>query len=66
MIYFEIVPNRSLTARSATAFYLSLVVIPLTVAVLFAMAGFWPILTVAGIEVAALGTGLWWSLRKKV
>lgn len=28
------------------------------------MAGFWPILTVAGIEVVVLGTALWWTMRK--
>lgn len=64
MIYFELVPNRSLTVRSAAVFYLSIVVTPLVVAVLFAMAGFWPILTVAGIEVVALGAALWWTMRK--
>jgi len=64
MTYFEIVPNRSLTVRSATAFYLSIVVVPLTVAIFFAIAGFWPILTIAGIEAIVLGTALWWTLRK--
>jgi len=28
------------------------------------MAGFWPILTVAGIEVVVLGAALWWTMRK--
>jgi uncharacterized membrane protein len=64
MTYFEIVPNRSLTVRSAAAFYLSIVVTPLAVAFCFAMAGFWPILTIAGIEVLVLGAALWWTLRK--
>jgi len=64
MVYFEIVPNRSLTTRSAAVFYLSIVVAPLVIAGLFAMAGFWPILTVAGIEVAVLAAALWWTLRK--
>ena len=64
MTCFEIVPNRSLTVRSAAAFYLSIVIAPLTVAIYFAMAGFWPILTIAGIEVLILGAALWWTLRK--
>jgi len=64
MTYFEIVPNRSLTIRSATAFYLSLIVAPLGIAIFFAIAGFWPILTIAGIEAIVIGTALWWTLRK--
>lgn len=64
MTYFEIVPNRSLTVRSAALFYLSIAATPLAVASLFAMAGFWPILTVAGIEVFVLGAALWWTMRK--
>ncbi len=64
MIYFEVVPNRSLTVRSAAVVYLSIVFTPLIVATLFAVAGFWPILTVAGVEAMALGAGLWWTLRK--
>ena len=64
MTYFEIFPNRSLTVRSAAVFYLSIVATPLAIASLFAMAGFWPILTVAGIEVVALGAALWWTMRK--
>ena len=64
MTFFEIVPNRSLTVRSATAFYLLIIVAPLTVAIVFAIAGFWPILTIAGIEVIVLGMALWWTLRK--
>jgi len=64
MVFFEIVPNRSLTVRSAAVFYLSIIVTPLAVATLFALAGFWPILTVAGVEVMVLGAALWWTLRK--
>lgn len=64
MIYFEVVPNRSLTVRSAAVVYLSIVFTPLIVATLFAVAGFWPILTVAGVEAVALGAALWWTLRK--
>jgi len=64
LTYFELVPNRSLTVRSAAVFYLSIVAITLAIAVFFAMAGFWPILTVAGIEMAVLGAALWWTMRK--
>ncbi|MFQ5635331.1 MAG: DUF2244 domain-containing protein [Gammaproteobacteria bacterium] len=64
MIFIEVVPNRSLTVRSAAVFYLSIIAMPLAIAGLFAMVGFWPILTVAGVEVLALGAALWWTLRK--
>lgn len=64
MVYFELVPNRSLTIRSAAVFYLSIIVAPLGVAGMTAMAGFWPISSVAGIEVVALGAALWWTMRK--
>ena len=64
MVCFELVPNRSLTARSATLSYLSIVAMPLVIASAFTVAGYWPILSFAGLEVAALGAGLYWSMRK--
>ena len=64
MVFFELVPNHSLTARSAVLFYLSIVAMPLVIASAFTMAGFWPILPFAGLEVAALGVALYWSMRK--
>ena len=64
MVFFELVPNRSLTTRSATLFYLSIVAMPLVLASVFTLAGFWPILPFTGLEVAALGGALYWSIRK--
>lgn len=37
---------------------------PLVIASAFTMAGFWPILPFAGLEVAILGGALYWSMRK--
>ena len=38
--------------------------VSLTVAVGFALAGYWPILPFAGLELLALGAALRWSLRE--
>lgn len=64
MVFFELVPNHSLTTRSAVLFYLSIVAMPLVIASAFTIAGFWPILPFAGLEVALLGCALYWSMRK--
>jgi uncharacterized membrane protein len=37
---------------------------PLVIASAFTIAGFWPILPFAGLEVALLGCALYWSMRK--
>lgn len=59
---FELAPNCSLTTRSALVFYLGIVAVSLSVAVVFAIAGYWPILPFAGLELLALGAALRWSL----
>lgn len=59
---FELAPNCSLTTASALVFYLGIVTVSLTVAVGFAIAGYWPILPFAGLELLALGAALRWSL----
>lgn len=61
---FELSPNCSLTKASALVFYLGIVTVSMTVAVGFALAGYWPILPFAGLELLALGVALRWSLRE--
>ncbi|MES2684766.1 MAG: DUF2244 domain-containing protein [Pseudomonadota bacterium] len=57
-------PNASLTARQAVFVLASVSFVALTIAVGFTLMGFWPILPFAGLELAALGTALWVSLRR--
>ncbi len=57
-------PNASLSVRQALLVLASVSFISLTVAVGFAVLGFWPILPFAGLELAALGAALWVSLRR--
>ena len=64
MHQFELSPNCSLTPRTALGFFLGITVVSLTVAGSFALAGYWPILPFAGLELAGLGTALWWSMRQ--
>lgn len=59
---FELTPNCSLTMASALVFYLGIGAVSLSVAVGFAIAGYWPILPFAGLELLALGAALRWSL----
>jgi uncharacterized membrane protein len=61
---FELSPNCSLTQGSALVFYLGIVTVSLAVAVGFAIAGYWPILPFAGLELLALGAALRWSLQQ--
>ena len=57
-------PNASLTPRQACWFMASVSAVALTVAGVFAAQGLWPILPFAGLELGALGTALWVSLRR--
>lgn len=61
---FELKPNCSLDARTATLFFVSILVVSLTIATGFAAMGFWPILPLAGLELAALGAALGASLKR--
>lgn len=54
MVSFELKPNNSLDAQSATYFYGSLVLTGMAIATLFAAQGFWPVLPFAGLELGAL------------
>lgn len=57
-------PNASLSVRQAAWVLASVSLVGLTVAVGFALIGFWMILPFAGLELAALGAALWVSLRR--
>lgn len=62
MHLFELSPNCSLTPRAALVFYFGIVAVSLTIAVGFAIVGYWPILPFAGLELLALGAALRWSM----
>jgi len=64
VLVFELSPNCSLSPRSATLFYASVVAVCLPVAVACAAAGFWPVLPFAGLELAGLAVALRLSLRR--
>jgi len=57
-------PNASLGPGQALLVMVSVSVVALTVAVGFALQGFWPILPFAGLELAALGAALWVTQRR--
>ncbi|MEJ2604057.1 MAG: DUF2244 domain-containing protein [Gammaproteobacteria bacterium] len=61
---FELRPNCSLDSRTATLFFVSILTVSMTIAGGFAAMGFWPILPMAGLELAALGLALRISLRR--
>lgn len=58
-----IAPNASLSWRQAVWFMLGISAISLGIGMAFAVLGFWVILPFAGLELAALGAGLYVSLR---
>lgn len=64
MHFFELRPNCSLTPRSATLFYLSILAVCLPVATAAAIAGFWPVLPFAGLELLGIGAALAISMRR--
>ncbi len=57
-------PNASLTPEQAVWFMASISVVGLSIAIVFALMGFWPVLPIAGLELAALGAALWVSVRR--
>ncbi|MCC7257198.1 MAG: DUF2244 domain-containing protein [Gammaproteobacteria bacterium] len=59
MHLIEIRPNCSLTPRTFTLFYVSVLAASLPVALACTVAGFWPVLPFAGAELV----GLWLALR---
>lgn len=56
---FVVRPNYSLSWRGTVAFFLGISTVSLTIAVLFTVAGAWPVLPFAGLELAALGAALY-------
>lgn len=58
-----IAPNASLSGRQALWFMLTISTVALGIGMAFAVMGFWVILPFAGLELAALGAGLYVSLR---
>ena len=56
---FVLRPNRSLSWRGSLVFFLSLFMISSFVAVSLAVMGFWLVLPFAGLEMIALGAGLY-------
>lgn len=56
-------PNASLTPRQGKIFFLSMCGVSFGIAGMLALQGFWVVLPFAGLEMAALGAGLWWSMR---
>jgi uncharacterized membrane protein len=57
-------PDQSSSWRTNKLMLLALAIPSLGAAILFALAGAWPILPLAGIELGALGTALYWVNRK--
>jgi uncharacterized membrane protein len=60
----ELVPNCSLTPRSARLFVGSLALVTFAVALLFAARGLWPILPFAGLEIGLLTWAVCASMRR--
>lgn len=60
----EVRPNCSLSWRGAVALYLWVCAISLSIALVFAWQGYWPVLPFAGLELAVLGGALWVSMRR--
>ncbi len=56
---FVLRPNRSLSWRGSLLFYFSLLIISSGIAIGLTLLGFWPVLPFAGLEMLALGIGLY-------
>lgn len=61
----ELAPHRSLTAREARWFVVTLCVPSLGIALWLTTRGFWPVLPFAGLELAALGAAVYVNLRAR-
>lgn len=59
-------PNASLSLEWAGVFFASMCIASFGIAGLFAWQGYWMVLPFAGLEMAALAAGLYWSLRANV
>lgn len=56
-------PNRTLTLRSMTVLFAGLTVVVLTIGIGFTLAGAWPVLPFAGLEMAVVGMVLYRLFR---
>ncbi len=56
-------PNRTLTLRGMTALFAGLTVVVLTIGIGFTLAGAWPVLPFAGLEMAVVGVVLYRLFR---
>ncbi|MCC5858797.1 MAG: DUF2244 domain-containing protein [Ectothiorhodospiraceae bacterium] len=61
---FVLRPNVGLYWRTTVRVYVITVIVTLTVALSFTLAGFWPILPFAGVELVALGVALYVTARR--
>jgi len=61
----ELLPNCSLTPRGAVAFFAGVASVSLTVAAMFVLSGYWPVLPFAGLELGLLGWALSASMRRR-
>ncbi|MCK8516913.1 DUF2244 domain-containing protein [Methylonatrum kenyense] len=59
--HFVLRPNCGVYWRTTLVVFIAIAVVSLSVATLFAFAGFWPILPFAGLELTALGVALYVS-----
>ena len=60
-----LIPNCSLTPRTALVFFAGIFAVSLTFALLFALKGLWPVLPFWGLEMVALGIALHLSLKRR-
>ena len=60
-----IAPHRSLTAREARWFMVTLSLPSLAIALWLTFAGFWPVLPFAGLELGAVAFALFYHLRRR-
>jgi uncharacterized membrane protein len=61
----ELLPNCSLTPRSAFLFFVSIAALSLTIAIVCVVLGFWPVLPFAGLELGLLGWALQSSMQRR-
>jgi uncharacterized membrane protein len=61
----ELVPNCSLSPQGAAFFFGTLTGVTLTIATLFVVQGYWPVLPFAGLELALLAWALAASMRRR-
>ncbi len=60
-----LVPNCSLSPQGAAFFFGTISGVTLTIATLFVVQGYWPVLPFAGLELALLGWALGASMRRR-